>query len=692
MTHEVAPARPRSKSDGLAPSSGVLFVDRAVLALTAFLPTYLAAATLIAIFGLYRPAVLIFVAVIPAAGLSWMVASRHTTGVLRMPPAAPTAVALSVVFAMAALNIAYSAEHLLTDRDPGVYLNTARWLALHGNLLVEGVTGPFEGISGLTANWTGFYEMRSDGLLYPQFLHMFPSGIAGLKWVFGDRAVRMVNAPVMAIGFGFVYLLAAQVAKPWFAGVATIASSVSVVGWYFARDLYTEPLVLLLLVSAIASMWIGYVSRTMVPVVVAGLALGASAGVRIDSWFLIGGFAIAVAVLFAHRVAAEEHRVSTVVGAMLVPYVFGLVGLFDGSVRSPGYIIGRLSLIRPMLGLSFLAFLFAGGLLVAAAVVGHAKWHRIADSTLWTNTVSRVMRWTVASTVVVGALYLAIVRPTAPAMGARSVRFIAEILERDGLPANGARTLTELSLRWFAWYWGWLGVVVVVVGVVIVLFRAVSRRTVTEIALMIAGGMMIVYLIRPSIFGDQPWAMRRYLVPALILIPLLMATSIDAFWTWGSGVGRRWLIPARISILIGSAVLVVTPIVVSYPIAAVSHQRGMAATTEKLCAALPDNAAVVVAGAPIDTQFGATIRTFCDVPTVASVENLTADLAADIAAILEERGVEPVFVTSVAFLPDGWQLLASDIVSYSIVEATAVRAPDSVELVDFQWYVSSRTR
>lgn len=683
MTHTVA-QNPTGRFDSEPPDrAAALSLDRSVLAVGMFLPAYLLAATLLAVLGWYSPAFVLIGAVAPAGWLAWMVAKRHTVAVLALPPLAPTVAVVAVIVVVAVMNVVFAGEHLLTDRDPGVYLNTARWIAVHGNLLVDGVTGPFEGISGFTANWTGFYEGRSDGLLYPQFLHMFPSGIAGLKWVFGDVALRMANVPLLAVGLGIVYLLAAQFVRPWFATTAVAASGVSIVAWYFARDAYTEPLVFLLLALAVAAVWVGYRSRTMLPVFVAGVAIGATAGVRIDSWLLLSGFAIAVAVLHVGRIADRSQNPDAVVLAMVTPYVVGLFGLIEGVLRSPGYLSGRLSLIQPMLIMSVLA------LIVGFVVVASPRWQRFSDVAPWVGELYSKVRWGIAAAVIITFSYLAFVRPLSQSTGSRSARFIAEILEKEGIPGDGFRTMTELTLRWFTWYWGWLGLAVAVAGVMLVLLRRKSLRTIVGIALVVAGPILVAFLLRPSIFGDQPWAMRRFLPSALLLIPLLTAVTLEAMWSWASTQSDRWRAATRsVTIVIAMAVVAV-PLWVSLPILDVAHQAGMVRTTGILCAALPENAAVVVSGAPLDTQFGATIRTFCDVPTVATVEVLTPETMVDLAAALGVRDVVPIFVRTEATIPEGWQIVESDVTQYSLVQATATKAPDSVDVVDFRWYAST---
>src|SRR6185437_13090571 len=46
-------------------------------------------------------------------------------------------------------NARHASQHILINRDGGAYTNTARWLALHGNLRIDAAVGPFASTPGL---------------------------------------------------------------------------------------------------------------------------------------------------------------------------------------------------------------------------------------------------------------------------------------------------------------------------------------------------------------------------------------------------------------------------------------------------------------------------------------------------------------------------------------------------------------
>ena len=85
--------------------------------------------------GVYRP-LLAF----PLGLVLWLVLLRLLRPVMRAPArtdrAGHLAGAGAVVLAASVgiWNALHASEHVLTDRDPAIYNNAARWIARHGNL------------------------------------------------------------------------------------------------------------------------------------------------------------------------------------------------------------------------------------------------------------------------------------------------------------------------------------------------------------------------------------------------------------------------------------------------------------------------------------------------------------------------------------------------------------------------------
>src|SRR5688572_9636029 len=126
-------------SEACAPSSTRL-IGRLEQFLAAVLTGILAfslVAVPLGMIGWFRPSL-----VIPAALLLWAVLWVVWTrggGELSVQHyrRGPLVIVLLDVLVVTGLNVRYSSQHLLTERDPGVYITTAKWMAKEGSILVD---------------------------------------------------------------------------------------------------------------------------------------------------------------------------------------------------------------------------------------------------------------------------------------------------------------------------------------------------------------------------------------------------------------------------------------------------------------------------------------------------------------------------------------------------------------------------
>jgi len=230
--HEVKTEQPTERH--MNEREGSLRLDRVMLFGAVFASVSLISLVVLAIVGAFTPVPVVVVSLVPAVVAGVLAARHHTQPTLRVPGMAATVVFGIAIAVVAGFNVVYVSEHMATGRDPGVYLTIARWLSGHGDLLMEGRTGPFLGLNWVTANWSGYYETRLDGLLYAQFLHAFPSVLAALRWAFGDGALFYANTAIFVVGMSTVYLLVAQFVKDWIATLTVSIAAFTVVAFYFA--------------------------------------------------------------------------------------------------------------------------------------------------------------------------------------------------------------------------------------------------------------------------------------------------------------------------------------------------------------------------------------------------------------------------------------------------------------------------
>src|SRR5436190_8524169 len=241
----------------------------------------------LAMAGAYRPAAAIPLAVLAAAGLLWL-ARPATAGRPRVAARADVLAALGAVgvaVVSAVVNARYSAQHVVADRDPGIYLWFGRWVSDHGSLLLDNPKRFFPTVQhGVLAQCPVTCRGAPGDRLYVQFLHGLPVTLGAAGWIGGAGAITKVNAALGGVSLLAFYALGTRLLRPLFALAATAALAVSFPQVYFARDTYSEILAQLLLFGGLWLLWEARWRRSARVAGVAGLALGLTCGVRIDSF------------------------------------------------------------------------------------------------------------------------------------------------------------------------------------------------------------------------------------------------------------------------------------------------------------------------------------------------------------------------------------------------------------------------
>jgi hypothetical protein len=107
---------------------------------------------------------------------------------------------------------AYHSQHLLTDRDPGVYLNTGRSIARTHVLHPTVARSPFDDDTMYTSQESGFAIVNHH--LYSNFLNFLPSLMA-LGWsAGGDAGLLLVPAILGALALLALYALGTLIVGP----------------------------------------------------------------------------------------------------------------------------------------------------------------------------------------------------------------------------------------------------------------------------------------------------------------------------------------------------------------------------------------------------------------------------------------------------------------------------------------------
>jgi hypothetical protein len=500
----------------------------------------------------------------------------------------PAAIGIALILAVTVWNISHTSEHVLSDRDPGIYATEGRWIARSGRLDVQPAVGPFANDPSLVFNSFGTAKL-ANGHLTVLFAHMLPVLLAEAHAVGGSRLLFWLPDILGGIALlGFFVLAWRLLRRPWFALGATAALAFVLPQVNFTRDTYSEIPSQVLIFTALWLMTTDRPAPHWRVTLVAGLFLGSMQGVRIDAI----GFAVGVPVLFAvgwlraeREAPAERLRFARSGAAFLAGGLAGfLLGYIDLTRRSQSY-YSVLSADVHALGKAF----------VASAVVA------IVAVLLWPRGDRTRSRRPVAALANVAAAGVLIAGIGAWALRPRFLRVhggelpIGDLQTAEHQVVDLTRRYYELSLTWMSWYLGPILVAAAIVGAAL-LVRALLRggHLHALAAVFVLGPMSVLYLWNAEAFPDQVWVDRRFLcgaIPALILLGFGLAA-----WFWGTGPTPSQARAAR-TVAVAIVVLGVGyPIYATWNVRDMSSQRGFPAVVNDTCHLLGPHAAVVAVG------------------------------------------------------------------------------------------------
>ncbi len=586
------------------------------------------------------------------------------------------------------VGIVLSGEYLIVTRDPGFLTLTGAWLTDHASSDIPtlGAIQVADLQQNLLADAWQAWNLRGD-VVQPQGARALPALISVGGWIAGMPGVLAANVVVGGVGVLAVYNLARRFLSPLaaLAPAATLALTVSHLA--LSRSAYSEPLTLLLVVAAIHWAWHGLEHGRPWALVVAGVASGATALVRID------GGAYALGVLAGVAVAA----------ALMGPQArAGLVafGVAQGAMVGAGYAslarwstayLDRLGDEARLVGAVYAAVLIL-------LIVWSMTWSSSAASQLRAGVDAR--RTSVArgaAGVVVAASVALASRPfwmTAHRGDtAETDKFTNDVVgsfqQAEGYAIEPTRTYAEHTVTWLSYYLTWPLLALAAVGLAVLTYRAVAARAESWVFLGAVLAPSLLYLVRPQIVPDQLWAIRR-LEPAT-LPGLALAAGVGAWWL-AHRLSRRWPNSGRRFIATAAAVMVVAPITTyvnirpsdEQPVVAsvytyVREQEGARAQIDALCT-VASGRPIILAGT--SSHFGS-LRVMCDVPVVLALE---APSAETLRQATEIWGEAPVVLTqdSEWF----WDSAPTPVVMSTMVqgEYALQHMPLSASSRNFTWY------
>lgn len=598
------------------------------------------------------------------------------------------------------LNSLLAAEYLIVSRDPGFLTLSGLWLVDHPSTDIP-ARGAIEAAMvqpNFLADASQAWNLRGD-MIQPQGAKMLPALISTGGWVGGTTGVLVFNVLVGAVGLVALYLVARRFLGPVWALVPPGLVGLSVAHIGLSKSPYTEPLTLVLVVTALAWAWRGIEERRIGAIVAAGAVTGATALVRIDGAAFAAGALAALVVTLALTARGDDApthrwRVAAFAGFAVAQLAF-LAGGYASLWRwSEGY-LERLAPEAKAVSAAYL-----GALVVAA--LWAATWNRVARGERLATGIVRALgergaRW--AGGLVSGLLLLLASRPlwTTVHRGTetetdRFTNGVVEYFQRaQGLPIDPTRTYAEHTITWISYYLTWPVVFAAIAGFGIATYLAMRARPAWMLLIVGCLAPSVLYLLKPEIVPDQIWAIRRFESAAIPAFALAAALGAYFAVRWlEARVREPWR--GRLPAIVAGALLAL-PVTAwlsfepreSYPVSVAMHvatreMAGARAQVDELCAVVGDRPIVLYG---TSSHFG-TLRTRCDVPLVLALEAPTPESLRKMSAIW---GAAPVVLTR---QPEDLAWTANPgIVVDSTVEQAEYRLqgiPRTVAVHEYLWY------
>jgi hypothetical protein len=532
-----------------------------------------------------------------AAAASWPWRPRAREGERPAHGAAVVAVAIASVLLIVA-GVSHS-EHLLTDRDPAVYINTGRSIARTHEVHPTIEASPFDDYRTFATRVAGFAVSRHH--LFSNFLDFLPALLA-IGWsAGGDNGLLLVPALIGALALLALYALATTVVGPRWALLGPALLTLAPLQSWFSRDAFAElPLELL----ALGGLWLFIEARRnggVVAAMIAGIVLGSITFVRIDALMILVALPAVLAV--EHLRAAslerpERRRRRRVLRAFAISVlVAALAGSFVSRRLTPGYMT-NLSDNLELLEVGFVLGIAAAACILAVHRIHAGIGRRIGRSRI-VITLASLLTLALA-----GYAYKLRPRTGNPKPLSSSVITPAARRAFD-------QFFVSSSFRWFAWYLGTVTLAFIVVGFIVLGVRATRYDSPALVVLAAAVPATLLYIARPSVSPDHLWAMRRY-IPIVLPVMTIAAAAAASWSTSAIGEWRPRLRAPLVLLAVGA--MLAPAAAAGEPLIGAQSQGGTLDAVHHLCRVAGPHAAIAVEPyALLGLELPQTLRGFCGV-------------------------------------------------------------------------------
>lgn len=537
----------QSRPDELSPGERVFLPIAVSVCLTTWLALTLAE---LGAYSLATLAALVLLLVL--AG--WLVTRRRAGA--RIGSLRPDPIFLAIL-ALAIFLFARPAEYVIGNSDAGTYVNTGASIARTGGIAIHdaqvaqlppgsantfywALTNPF--MLYRQVRLPGFFIADpSQGLVLPQFLHLYPAWLAVWDSLAGVELGLYATPLIALLGSSAFYLLARELAGRRTALLAFFLLVVTVPQFWFARYPVAEALTQFLALSGLYALL--KATRSPAPgwPLLAGIALGEIFFTRADAVLLLVPLAALALVLLLTRRWSRGAWLGA--GAFGVVFVHALVHML---VFAPNYLYFQYSHALRMKNIDKLfgglpdagalfsrwEYLFLAVLPVLAGIAGLFLFDRLFHGIRrrWGAEITAGLARAKPALRLLGAALIVVLILGAYFVWPRPESLYAYV--GGATPLDRSANLIKLG-----WYLSPVGVLLALLGGVIVVWRDLNARN----ALWYGTAALFAVFYLEELYSNPHYiyTTRHYIPLVIPLFLLLAARALQWLWQLGSDRGAR---------------------------------------------------------------------------------------------------------------------------------------------------------
>lgn len=414
------------------------------------------------------------------------------------------------LIASAYFYLAFPSESIYLRQDEGLYANHGIYIANHGRLdvvypwpddLDQIFHKGFKEIPGL-------YLTKSS--MTVQFAHLLPVWLAQAFSTFDYHGLFRLNAIFALLSLCIFYSLCRSIIPKGYAVIVTLFLAFNASQLWMARITLTEILTQLFIWSGLLALLVAHKNGKRRVAILAGIILGFSSLVRIDSFLLVPLIFLGPVI---QQIADEKHSrellhvwLSFFIGALPI---FFLALAYYIFLSTPYFLAlsSQLKLIGILGYLSFFLFLIS---------IKSKRWKKVRQIMIYKKNLFLIIT---GFFLVVFVIYAYFIRPYWEPYS---------LINNPGHILHGTRDYRENSLVNLSTYLSIPVIFIGVFGFFLTIWKVFQKQNLDLAPVMICfAGFSALYLWNPLISPFHFWAIRRF-VP--VVIPGFIFFAVTGMW------------------------------------------------------------------------------------------------------------------------------------------------------------------